>query len=146
MSRRPGAGTGRAVRAAIALAAAALLAWAAQRLAERPFPVGREVAVLATAYNSVASQTSGDPYVTASGTRLQPGMKAIAISRDLFDLGLEYGQSVTIDGLDGEFVVLDTMAPRWKRRIDIYLGDDVAAARRWGRREVVLRWRAASGT
>jgi 3D (Asp-Asp-Asp) domain-containing protein len=132
-------------RAIAVVATGAALAWAAYRLSHAPFPVAREVAVLATAYNSSASQTEGDPYVTASGARLAPGMRAIAISRDLFDLGLAYGQTVTIEGLDGGFVVLDTTARRWKRRIDIYMGDDVRAARRWGRREVVIRWNVPSG-
>jgi 3D (Asp-Asp-Asp) domain-containing protein len=32
------------------------------------------------------------------------------------------------------------MAARWTRKIDIYMGDDVSAAREWGVREVRIRW------
>jgi len=38
--------------------------------------------------------------------------------------------------------VLDKMPARWKRRIDIYMGNDVKAARAWGRRDVKLFWTA----
>jgi len=98
--------------------------------------------VTATAYNSHASQTDGDPSITAWGDRLEPGMKVIAVSRDLIGMGLGHGTEVEIDGLPGLYVVRDKMAKRWKRKIDIYMGDDVRAARRWGRRSVVIRWSA----
>jgi len=29
---------------------------------------------------------------------------------------------------------------RWMRRIDIYMGNDVKAAKEWGKREVTIRW------
>jgi len=98
--------------------------------------------VSATAYNSHPSQTDGDPHVTAWGDRLEPGMKAIAVSRDLIGLGLGHGAEVRIDGLPGRYVVRDKMAKRWKQKIDIYMGDDVNAALKWGRRRVTIRWRA----
>ena len=41
----------------------------------------------------------------------------------------------------GEWVVLDRMAPRWRRKIDLYVGADEAAALRFGEREVQIRWR-----
>ena len=96
--------------------------------------------VTATAYNSVPTQTDGEPDITAWGDRLEPGMKAIAVSRDLIALGLGHGTEVRIDGLPGLFVVRDKMAKRWRRKIDIYMGEDVPAARRWGRRTVIIRW------
>lgn len=96
--------------------------------------------VTATAYNSHPSQTDGDPNVTAWGDRLEPGMRAIAVSRDLIGLGLGHGAEVRIDGLPGRYVVRDKMAKRWKRKIDIYMGDDVNAALKWGRRSVTIRW------
>ena len=99
--------------------------------------------VTATAYNSVPSQTDGDPRIAAWGDTLEPGMKAIAVSRDLLGIGLKRGVPVVIDGLPGEYVVLDKMASRWRRKIDIYMGEDVAAARRWGKRRVRIRWRPA---
>ena len=102
----------------------------------------RELEVTATAYNSLPGQTEGDPTLAAWGDRLEPGMKAIAVSRDLIALGLGHGTEVRIDGLPGLYVVRDKMARRWRKKIDIYMGNDVGAARRWGRRQVTIRWEA----
>ncbi len=100
----------------------------------------RSIEVTATAYNSLPDQTSGDPAIGAWGDRLEPGVKAIAVSRDLLELGLGHGTVVRIAGLDGEYRVLDKMARRWERKIDIYMGVDAEAARRWGKRRVTLSW------
>lgn len=99
-----------------------------------------QLVVTATAYNSVASQTAGDPHVGAWGDRLEPGMRAIAVSRDLLEKGLTRGVEVEIESLPGTWTVRDKLARRWERRIDIYMGKDVEAAREWGRREVRIRW------
>jgi 3D (Asp-Asp-Asp) domain-containing protein len=96
--------------------------------------------VTATAYNSVRWQTQGDPTLTAWGDRLEPGMKAIAVSRDLIGEGLTHRTEVRISGLAGVYVVRDKMNRRFTGRIDIYMGKDVAAAREWGRREVDVCW------
>jgi 3D (Asp-Asp-Asp) domain-containing protein len=96
--------------------------------------------VTATAYNSVKAQTNSQPNIAAWGDRLEPGMKAIAVSRDLLSMGLTRGAKVRIDGLHGEFVVLDKMAKRWERKIDIYMGEDVDAALQWGRRRLRIFW------
>ncbi len=96
--------------------------------------------VKASAYNSLAAQTNDQPTLTAWGDRLKPGMKSIAVSRDLIELGLEHGVRVRIEDLPGEYIVRDKMAKRWKRKIDIYMGEDVAAALAWGVREVRIVW------
>ena len=96
--------------------------------------------VTATAYNSVQEQTNEQPRITAWGDHLEPGMKAIAVSRDLIALGLEHGVTVEIEGLPHHYVVRDKMSKRGKRKIDIYMGEDVQAARRWGKRRVTIRW------
>ena len=104
-------------------------------------PTGeRSLEVTATAYNSVRGQTSGQPNLTAWGDWLEPGMKAIAVSRDLIELGLTHGVEVEIEGLPGKYVVRDKMAKRWSRKIDIYMGQDVQRALRWGRRRVTIHW------
>jgi len=97
--------------------------------------------VTATAYNSLPGQTSGNPSIAAWGDRLEPGMRAIAVSRDLLELGLTHRTPVRIEGLPGEYVVLDKLAARWQRRIDIYMGTDREAALRWGKRKVRISWR-----
>ncbi len=96
--------------------------------------------VTATAYNSLPRQTNDQPSVAAWGDSLEPGMKVIAVSRDLIEVGLSRGARVRIDGVPGEYRVLDKMAKRWHNKIDIYMGEDVAAALRWGVREVRIRW------
>jgi 3D (Asp-Asp-Asp) domain-containing protein len=99
--------------------------------------------VAASAYTSTPDQTSEQPFLAAWGDSLEPGMRAIAVSRDLLELGLVRGTRVRIDGLPGEYVVLDKMAKRWRKKIDIYMGEDIEAARRWGVRDVRIRWRPA---
>ena len=96
--------------------------------------------VTATAYNSVEAQTSKQPWIAAWGDTLAPGMKVIAVSRDLLELGLGRGTVVRIDGLKGQFVVLDKMNKRWRRKIDVYMGSDIQAAREFGRRNLTIRW------
>ena len=99
-----------------------------------------ELEVTARAYNSIKNQTDDNPYLSAWGDTLKPGMKAIAVSRDLIDMGLTHGTKVMIQGLDGEYIVRDKMNKRWRNKIDIYMGNDIAAAQNWGRRKVIIRW------
>lgn len=103
-------------------------------------PATSSLVVTATAYNSLHGQTNHTPNLAAWGDELEPGMKAIAISPDLQRAGLTRGTKVKIEGLPGEYVVLDRMPSRWSKRIDIYMGEDVGAARQWGVREVRIYW------
>lgn len=96
--------------------------------------------VTATAYNSDEDQTDDEEDIAAWGDRIQPGMKIIAVSRDLLAMGLKRNTKVRIDGLPGEWRVLDKMNRRWKRRIDLYMGEDEDAAWEWGVRKVTIRW------
>ncbi|KZX81476.1 hypothetical protein A3717_37335, partial [Alcanivorax sp. HI0013] len=83
-----------------------------------------------------------DHALAAWGDRLTPGMKAIAVSRDLIPLGLDYNAEVQIEGLPGTWQVKDKMHWRWKKKIDIYMGEDIQAARQWGRRKVTITFLA----
>ncbi len=98
--------------------------------------------VLATAYTSHLSETTkeGGPFKAAWGDTLEPGIKAIAVSRDLIPLGLTHKRKVKIEGLEGEYVVLDKMNKRWTQKIDIYFGMAKKAAREWGKRRVTITW------
>jgi 3D (Asp-Asp-Asp) domain-containing protein len=100
----------------------------------------RTLVVQASAYNSLPGQTEGDPTLGAWGDELRPGMKVIAVSRDLLEEGLARGTRVRIEGVPGEWRVLDKMPRRWKRKIDLYMGEDVEAARAWGVRRVRIHW------
>lgn len=94
--------------------------------------------VRATAYNSVGWQTDGNPNLTAYGDTLKPGMKCIAVSRDLIRMGLRHNTPVKIQGFDGIYYVKDKLHPRKRRQIDIYMGTDVKAAKNWGRKTVCI--------
>lgn len=98
--------------------------------------------VTAKAYNSLASQTDNEgPNIAAWGDRLEPGMKCIAVSRDLIPLGLDHKTAVTIEGLPGVYIVLDKMNKRHKNTIDIYMGIDKKAATLWGKKRVNISWK-----
>ncbi|WP_417956714.1 3D domain-containing protein [Flagellimonas okinawensis] len=95
--------------------------------------------VTASAYNSVFWQTDSiSPSVAAWGDTLKPGMKTIAVSRDLIKMGLTHNTMVKIDTFPDTFYVKDKMHYRWRNRIDIYMGKDVKKAREWGRKKLMI--------
>ncbi len=98
--------------------------------------------VTATAYNSVPAQTrpGSSGAITAWGDTLKPGMKCIAVSRDLIDSGLVHNKTVKIEGLDGTYWVKDKMNKRWTKKIDIYMGTNEKKAREWGKKQVTISW------
>jgi len=97
--------------------------------------------VTATAYSSHKGQTDSTPFLAAWNNRLHPGMKIIAVSRDLLTkYGMKNGTKVRIGGLRGYYRVRDKMNKRYRKRIDIYMGVNRRRALRWGRRSVVIYW------
>jgi 3D (Asp-Asp-Asp) domain-containing protein len=92
----------------------------------------------ASAYSSTVKQTNSSPFIGAWGSKLVPGQKSIAISRDLLKKGLTHNSVVKIKGLDGEYLVKDKMNKRWTKKIDIYMGVDTKAAKEWGVRPVTI--------
>lgn len=97
--------------------------------------------VTASAYNSLRYQTGpGNPNITAWGDTIEPGMKIIAVSRDLIRKGLDHNTPVKIEGFDGIYLVKDKMHYRWKNKIDIYMGEDVQRAKKWGRKKVDIQY------
>ena len=100
----------------------------------------RILKVVATAYTSHPGQTDSTPDLAAWGDRLKPGMKCIAVSRDLIPMGLGHNTPVKIKGLPGVYLVKDKLNKRFKKRIDIYFGKDLKAARAWGKRNVEIEW------
>ena len=102
----------------------------------------RSLAVTVTAYNSDPAQTDDTPHLTASMQNVRPGV--LAVSRDLLEVyGLQYGQKVVLDGY-GIFVVADTMAKRWKKRVDIWIADKKAALLH-GKQKSILVWIDSEG-
>jgi len=97
--------------------------------------------VIATAYTSHSGQTDTTPFLAAWNNRIRPGMKIIAVSRDLLhQYGLKNGSRVKISGLNGYYTVRDKMNKRYKKRIDIYMGINRRQALKWGRKSVVIYW------
>jgi 3D (Asp-Asp-Asp) domain-containing protein len=79
--------------------------------------------------------------LAAWNNRIRPGMKIIAVSRDLIKkYGLGNGKKVRIQGLPGSYTVRDKMNKRYTKRIDIYMGTNRRKALRWGRRRTVIYW------
>ncbi|MFA4873385.1 MAG: hypothetical protein WC659_05620 [Patescibacteria group bacterium] len=72
-------------------------------------------AVVITAYSSTVDQTDGDPWTTASGTRVKDGIIAANF--------LPFGTRVRIPGLFGDkvFYVTDRMHPRFSDRVDVWM-------------------------
>jgi 3D (Asp-Asp-Asp) domain-containing protein len=106
---------------------------------EDPY-VWKSIEVTATAYNSVAWQTQGNPIIAAWGDSLKPDVRSIAVSRNLIALGLKHNTPVKIEGFDSIFLVLDKMHSRWLNRIDIYMGTDIKKAKEWGRKKVTIQY------
>lgn len=104
-------------------------------------PGEHSMEVTATAYTlSEAETKKGNVGLAAWGDQLKPGMQAIAVSRDLIDEGLIHGTEVTIEGLEGIFIVRDKMNKRWEEKIDIFMGHNRSAAREWGKQTVTISW------
>lgn len=83
--------------------------------------------VTVTKYNPVPEQCDSDPLITADGSYIDTlllmkgNLRWIAISRDLREY-FNYGDTVIIKNnseIEGEYVVRDTMNPRWKMRVDL---------------------------
>lgn len=100
----------------------------------------RTMSVTASAYNSTEAQTDDTPNEGAWGDRIMPGMQIVAVSPDLIEAGLTRGAELRIEGLPGVWTVLDRTASRHRNRIDIYMGEDVEAAIKWGLKKVTIRW------
>ncbi|PRX49829.1 3D domain-containing protein [Salegentibacter salegens] len=104
-----------------------------------PTTVWDTLEVTASAYNSLSWQTgAGGANITAWGDTLKPGLRAIAVSRDLIKKGLEHNTQVKIEGFDSVFLVKDKMHYRWKNKIDIYMDEDVQKAREFGRKKLKI--------
>ena len=110
------------------------------KVTEEDSYIWKEIKVKATAYNSLSYQTSSHPSIAAWGDSLKPGMKCIAVSRDLIRLGLKHNTPVKIQGLAGIYLVKDKMHQRKRHQIDIYMGTDVKKAKQWGVKRLKIKY------
>ena len=85
--------------------------------------------VLATKYNPLPEQCWGDPLITADMSKIcltsleEYKIRWIAVSRDLLiEYGYSMGDTIIVcsdnEKLNGEWVIHDKMAKRWKKKID----------------------------
>ncbi len=103
----------------------------------KPKVVWDTLELTVSAYNSVHWQTSKEnSNLTAWGDTLKPGLKAIAVSRDLISRGFKHNTPVKIEGFDSIYLVKDKMHYRWSNKIDIYMGNNVQKARNFGRKKL----------
>ena len=65
-------------------------------------------------------------------------MNAVAISRDLMDLGLGHNDKIKIQGFDSIFTIKDKMHYRWRKRVDIFMGKDIQKAKNFGRKKLEI--------
>ena len=86
--------------------------------------------VVATTYTPSAKETDSTPLVTASGFKINPKNpkrhRIIAVSRDL-KKKYKFGKKVRITGigkLSGTYTIRDVMNKRYKKRVDILIGED----------------------
>jgi 3D (Asp-Asp-Asp) domain-containing protein len=94
-----------------------------------PFRKGSVVVVLATAYSSTPDQTFGNPFITASGTRVRPGV----IAANFLPIGTRVRIGNTI------YTVEDRLNSRFNNtyRIDIWM-ESRSQAREFGVRRRVI--------
>lgn len=77
----------------------------------------KKTQVILTAYSSSFTECDGNPFRTASGTRVRDGIVATNF--------LPFGTKIKIPDLFGEkiFVVEDRMAKRYWSRVDVWMSD-----------------------
>ncbi|MCG8530240.1 MAG: 3D domain-containing protein [Desulfovibrionales bacterium] len=88
--------------------------------------------VKVTAYSPRVQETDSTPFITASNTKVRPGI--VAVSRDLFDKGWVFGKKIYIKSL-GVFTIEDLMAKRKNNQVDIFM-PKTARALAFGRRNL----------
>ena len=95
----------------------------------------KTINVTASAYNSLAYQTSSNPSITAFGDSLKPGMKYIAVSRDLLKIGLKHNTPIKIEGFDSIYLVKDKMNARWEKTHRYLYGNGCKSGKKLGQKK-----------
>ena len=86
--------------------------------------------VTVTTYSPTVEQTDSTPLITASGFEINPTNpkkhRIVAVSRDL-KKKYKFGKKIRITGigkLSGTYTVRDVMNKRYRKRVDILIGED----------------------
>ncbi|MBI5733346.1 MAG: 3D domain-containing protein [Candidatus Kerfeldbacteria bacterium] len=93
------------------------------------WPARYVVHIPTTAYSSTVDQTDSTPFITASGTRVRPGVVAANF--------LPFGTRIRLPDYFGDqiFVVEDRMNERYNKRLDIWM-ESRGEAVDWGIRRL----------
>jgi hypothetical protein len=118
--------------AALALAACALLPGCSGR--------GEVASVVVGAFAVELRRPEAGPWRGSWGDELRPGMKAVAVSPDLVQRGLERGTRVRIEGMPSAYRVRHQLSAATHERVEIFMGTDAAAAQRWHERRARIWW------
>ena len=102
-------------------------------------PVGliqeEKITRIVTAYNSVPWQTDDTPCIGAFGDDL-------CVLHKVGDLScaadLEYGTKLWIPPFQNWCTVRDRMARKFKDRVDLFMGDDIEGAKKFGKQKLTL--------
>jgi 3D (Asp-Asp-Asp) domain-containing protein len=92
----------------------------------------RKRTLTVTAYSPRRKETDSTPGLTATNSRVRPGI--VAVSRDLFDNGWVFGRKVYIKNY-GVYTIDDLMHERKTDQIDIFI-PDTRQALQFGRKEL----------
>ena len=84
-----------------------------------------------SAYNAHVDQCDDTPFITATGTRVRPGI--VAVSPDMLEKGWTYGSLVAIN--DHVYRIEDVMNSRYTDTMDIFMWSE-EDAKAWGRRQI----------
>lgn len=87
-----------------------------------------------TAYSPTVAECGPNPTVTASMTKVRPGI--VAVSHDLFAQGWVFGKKVYVQD-HGIFEIADLMAKRHTQRMDIFF-QNTDEARRFGIKQTTV--------
>jgi 3D (Asp-Asp-Asp) domain-containing protein len=86
--------------------------------------------ITVTTYSPTVEQTDSTPLITASGFKINPKnpkkQRIVAVSRDL-KRKYKFGKKIRITGigkLSGTYTVRDVMNKRYRKRVDILIGED----------------------
>ena len=93
--------------------------------------------VTATVYNAVPEQTDSTPFITASGSIINPECpevhRWVAVSQDMLKEGWKFGECIEVKGagnLDGVWQIQDVMNRRYKKSID-FLVENTRRSGKW---------------
>jgi 3D (Asp-Asp-Asp) domain-containing protein len=101
---------------------------------------GETAAVSVGAFAIPLRPRGSEPWRGTWGDELVPGMRALAVSPDLVARGVIRGTRVRIEGMPASYRVRHELGAEAHERVEIFMGTDTEAARRFGERRARIWW------